>query len=273
MPFRMIRNDITKVKADIIVNTANPHPVIGSGTDSAIYHAAGEELLLKARKKIGDIPPGQAAVKPAFGLSAKHIIHTVGPAWVDGDHGERDILRSCYVNSLSLARELDAASIAFPLIAAGVYGFPKDEALNIAMAEIGRFLLTNDMNVILVVFDRAAFELLEKLVGQIDAYIDEHGVGLVRETEYGSSEYRKQRRGDVPAAAFPAYRLERHGRCGGVQKSQHRQEVVLPYSLQTGLQAEKENGSGVRHSPRAGYADNSRPAVKSRDRILAQQQI
>ena len=194
MPFRIIRNDITKVKADVIVNTANPHPVIGSGTDSAIYRAAGEEKLLAERKKIGDIAPGQAAVTPAFNLSAKYIIHTVGPAWVDGNHGERDTLCACYDHSLSLAAELKAESIAFPLIATGVYGFPKDEALNIALAEIGKFLLTHDMKVILVVFDKKAFELSGQLVGQIDEYIDEHGVGLVRESEYGGSDIGRRRR-------------------------------------------------------------------------------
>ena len=194
MPFQIIRNDITKVKADVIVNTANPHPVIGSGTDSAIYRAAGEEKLLAERKKIGDISPGQAAATPAFDLSAKHIIHTVGPAWVDGNHGERDTLRTCYDNSLSLAADLKAESIAFPLIATGVYGFPKDEALNIALAEIGKFLLTHDMKVILVVFDKKAFELSGQLVGQIDEYIDEHGVGLVRESEYGGSDIGRRRR-------------------------------------------------------------------------------
>lgn len=193
MPFQIIRSDITKVKADVIVNTANPRPVIGSGTDSAIYLAAGEDALLAERKKIGDIAPGQAAATPAFALSANHIIHTVGPAWVDGKHHEREILRSCYANSLALAAELDARSIAFPLIATGVYGFPKDEALSIAMAEIGGFLLTHDMNVILVVFDRKAFELSGQLVGQIDEYIDEHGVGLARQTEYGGKYNRRRR--------------------------------------------------------------------------------
>ena len=193
MPFQIIRSNITNVKADVIVNTANPRPVIGSGTDSAIYHAAGENALLAERKKIGDISPGQAAATPAFGLSARHIIHTVGPAWVDGKHQEREILRSCYANSLALAAELDAQSIAFPLIATGVYGFPKDEALSIAMAEIGGFLLTHDMKVILVVFDRKAFELSGQLVGQIDEYIDEHGVGLARQTEYGGKYNRRRR--------------------------------------------------------------------------------
>lgn len=184
MPFQIIRNDITKVTADVIVNTANPHPVIGSGTDSAIYAAAGEEQLLAERKKIGEIARGECAVTPAFGLSAKYIIHTVGPIWEDGKHGEMDILRSCYSKSLALAAELKAKSIAFPLIATGVYGFPKDEALNIALSEIGKFLLTNEMEVILVVFDKKSFELSAKLVHEIDEYIDEHGVGAAREAEY-----------------------------------------------------------------------------------------
>lgn len=185
MPFQIIRNDITKVKADAIVNTANPKPVIGSGTDSAIYHAAGEACLLAERRKIGDIVPGNVAVTPAFHLPAKYIIHTVGPVWVDGRHGEREILHSCYKNSLELAVELSAESIAFPLIATGVYGFPRDEALNIALSEIGKFLLTHDMEVILVVFDRKAFELSEELVGNIEAYIDDHGVRAARKEEYG----------------------------------------------------------------------------------------
>ncbi len=185
MPFQIIRNDITKVKADAIVNTANPKPRIGRGTDSAIYVAAGEEQLLAERKKIGEIAPGQAASTDAFNLEAKYIIHTVGPAWVDGAHGERDVLHSCYEKSLALAAELKCKSIAFPLIASGVYGFPKDEALNIALAEIGRFLLTHDMKVILVVFDRKALELSEQLVGDIEQYIDEHSAHVLREAEYG----------------------------------------------------------------------------------------
>jgi O-acetyl-ADP-ribose deacetylase (regulator of RNase III) len=145
-------------------------------------------------KKIGDIMPGKAAATPAFGLPAKYIIHTVGPAWVDGNHGERDILRSCYSSSLKLAAELKADSVAFPLIATGVYGFPKDDALKIALAEIGGFLLAHDMQVILVVFDRKAFELSGELVGEIDEYIDEYGVGLIRKTEYGGRDTRNRRR-------------------------------------------------------------------------------
>ena len=194
MPFQIIRNDITRVSADVIVNTANPHPIVGDGTDSAIYRAAGMDELLAERIKIGDIERGHAAVTPAFGLNAKYIIHTVGPFWMDGEHGERETLHACYKNSLELADGLKAESIAFPLIATGVYGFPKDEALNIALTEIGRFLLTHEMNVILVVFDRSSFELSGKLVGQIDEYIDEHGVGIASKAEYwgSSSLYRRR---------------------------------------------------------------------------------
>ena len=111
MPFSIIRNDITIVRADAIVNTANPEPIVGNGTDSAIYVAAGKERLLAERKKIGAIEPGCAVSTPAFNLDAKYIIHTVGPVWVDGSHGERDTLRSCYQKSLALAAELRCTSI------------------------------------------------------------------------------------------------------------------------------------------------------------------
>ena len=193
MPFQIIRNDITKVKADAIVNTANPRPVIGSGTDSAIYAAAGEDQLLAERKKIGNIKPGCAASTPAFNLDAKYIIHTVGPAWIDGNHGERETLRSCYAQSLALAAKLACESIAFPMIATGVYGFPKDEALNIALSEVGKFLLTHEMKIILVVFDRKALELSKNLVGGITEYIDEHSVKALREMEYGGGRMSKNR--------------------------------------------------------------------------------
>ena len=190
MPFQIIRNDITKVKADAIVNTANPEPVIGSGTDSAIYKAAGEKELLAERKKIGRIARGDIAVTPAFGLKAKYIIHTVGPAWHGGDKGEFDILKNCYRKSLDKAAELGCKSIAFPLIATGVYHFPKSEALTIAMNEISTFLMREDteMNVKLVVFDDSAFRLSRNLFFQVESYIDDLEVIRVHHKEYGIPE-------------------------------------------------------------------------------------
>ena len=123
MAFRIVRNDITKVKADAIVNTANPEPVYMEGTDSAIYNAAGAERLLKERKKAGRIEEGEVAVTPAFDLDAKYIFHTVGPVWNGGNEGEREIVRNCYLNCLNKAKELELESIAFPLISTGIYGF------------------------------------------------------------------------------------------------------------------------------------------------------
>ena len=125
MPFSIVRNDITLMAVDAIVNTANPQPVVGAGTDARIHTKAGPRLL-QARQKIGSIPRGQAAVTPAFDLQAKYVIHTVGPVWFDGTRGEEALLRSCYDNSLALAQKHRCSSIAFPLISSGNYGFPKD---------------------------------------------------------------------------------------------------------------------------------------------------
>lgn len=184
MPFQIIRNDITKVKADAIVNTANPKPIIGGGTDSAIYAAAGKDKLLAERKKIGDIHRGDARITPAFNLSAKYVIHTVGPAWQGGENGEFDILESCYKRSLELAERKGCESIAFPLIATGVYGFPKDKALRIATATIQEFLYEHDMAVLLVVFDRKAFELSGKVYADVQSYVDENYVKRSYHREY-----------------------------------------------------------------------------------------
>ncbi|MGX8686635.1 MAG: macro domain-containing protein [bacterium] len=194
MPFQIIRNDITRIEADAIVNTANPRPRIGAGTDSAIYRAAGKEELLKARMTIGEIAPGQAAFTKAYGLKAKYIIHTVGPAWEGGNCMEREILHSCYEKTLHLAAELGCGSIAFPLIATGSYGFPRGEALQIALEEFGRFLLTHEMDIILAVFDVDSFELSGRLMGNIREYIDEHYVRETKKQEYPESFIQSRRR-------------------------------------------------------------------------------
>ena len=171
MALQIVRNNIINAEADAIVNTANPAVGVGRGVDHSIYEAAGWDRLLEAREKIGELSPGEAAWTPAFDLHAKYIIHTVGPAWRGGDFCERETVARCYSRSLELAAELGCESIAFPLIATGTYGFPKDEALRIAMAEISRFLLANEMEVLLVVYDKESFEVSGKLFSDIRSFI------------------------------------------------------------------------------------------------------
>ncbi|MCR5595573.1 MAG: macro domain-containing protein [Lachnospiraceae bacterium] len=204
MAFRIIRNDITKVSADAIVNTANPEPVYSRGTDSAIYMAAGESELLEERKKIGDMEPGQAAYTPAFKLDARYIIHTVSPVWEGGEYGEKDVLKSCYVNSLSVADEIGCESIAFPLLATGSYGFPKADALNIAISAFSEFLAEHDMQILLVVFDKESFDLSDKIFTGVDAYIDEKYVSVHEDIEYGDAPFM----GAAPAMSAPCFEYE-----------------------------------------------------------------
>ena len=174
MPLSIVRNNITAMQVDAIVNTANPRPLIGDGVDTAIHMAAGPELL-EARKKIGDIARGKSAITPAFHLPAKYVIHTVGPIWQDGEHGEESTLRSCYDSALALAAEYECESVAFPLISAGNYGFPKALALQTAISAISAFLMKNeDILVHLVVFDKKAYALSEKLFADVKSYIDEN---------------------------------------------------------------------------------------------------
>ena len=193
MPFQIIRNDITKVEADAIVNTANPNPVIGRGTDSAIHKAAGPELL-EARKRIGALAPGQAAETPAFGLPAKYVIHTVSPSWIDGTHREEELLRKAYDSALALAEQLGCRSVAFPLMAAGSYGFPRDLALSVAIAAFTDFLMDHDMTVELVLFNGKAFNLAFSLFSDLKSYIDDNYVEEKRKEEYGSSLANRRRR-------------------------------------------------------------------------------
>ncbi len=173
MPFEIIRNNIAEVEADAIVNTANPHPLIGAGTDAAIHEKAGPELL-EARKKIGSIPVGHCALTPAFGLKAKWVIHTVGPLWQGGMEQEARLLRQCFDQALHIAARQGCGSIAFPLISAGNYGFPKKEALSIAIDAISRFLLDHEMQIYLVVWDKESFLLSRSLLFNVQSYIDEH---------------------------------------------------------------------------------------------------
>ena len=183
MPLEIVRNDITNMQVDAIVNSANPKPVIGAGIDAGIHKKAGEGLLT-ARKKIGDIPFGEAAITPAFGLNAKFVIHTAGPIWEDGKHDEEKLLASCYSKSLTLAKENACKSVAFPMISTGNYGFPKPLALQIATREISKFILENDMQVYLVVFEKESFSLSEKLFNSVKSYIDERYIEEKTKDEY-----------------------------------------------------------------------------------------
>ncbi|MBQ1892269.1 MAG: macro domain-containing protein [Firmicutes bacterium] len=173
MPFEIIRNDITKVRADAVVNTANPHVAVGSGVDRAIYEAAGRDALLAERAVIGELRPGECAATPAFELPAKYIIHTVGPAWEGGSAGEIETLARCYRGCLEKAEELKCGSVAFPLISSGTYGFPKDAALKTAVSEISSFLFGSDMTVYLVVYNKEAFEISGKVFSGVKSYIEE----------------------------------------------------------------------------------------------------
>lgn len=173
MPFKIIRDDITKVKADAIVNAANESLLGGGGVDGAIHHAAGPELLAECRRLNG-CQVGQAKITKGYYLPAKYVIHTVGPVWHGGEKGEQKLLAEAYRNSLKLAKKYQLKSIAFPLISSGAFAYPKDKALAVAISVIGDFLLKNDMTVYLVVYDKSAFLLSEKLFSSITAYIDDN---------------------------------------------------------------------------------------------------
>lgn len=183
MPFQITRNDITQVSADAIVNTANPEPVIGGGTDYAIHKAAGPELLA-AREAVGAIPVGRSAATPAFRLNAQYVLHTVSPVWIDGKHREAEDLRRAYDAALHLASELGCHSVAFPLMAAGTYGFPQELALSVAIRAFTDFLLDHEMRIDLVLFNSKAFGIAGSLFDDLKSYIDDHYVSEKNEEEY-----------------------------------------------------------------------------------------
>ena len=200
MPLHLIRNDITKVKADAIVNTANPEPVIGAGTDQAVYEAAGADKLLEARRKIGCIEQGEAYATPAFELDATFIIHTVGPVWENGDAGECGVLESCYLNSLELAAQYKCRSVAFPLISSGVYGFPKDVALSVAQKAIDSFLEDHDIDVYLVVFDDESLKASRGQFSEIKEFVDDAYVRAQAEAQFWHMDYSRREREAISAA-------------------------------------------------------------------------
>lgn len=182
MPFKIIKNDITKVKADAIVNTVNPNVKIGEGVEYAIYNAAGKDELLKAREKLGYMPPGEVGITPAFKLDAKYIIHVSSPVWTGIWYGERppesvltedtELLRDCYMKALYMAAENGCKSIAFPLLATGTYKFPKEIGMAVAVRAFTEFLKNYDMEIFLVVFGRDSFNISGSLFRKVKRFVD-----------------------------------------------------------------------------------------------------
>lgn len=175
MPFTIVRQDITKMNVDVIVNAANTALQMGGGVCGAIFNAAGAEDLQKACRLAAPIKTGAAAITPGFALPAKYIIHAAGPVY---HYQTREIsellLRSAYTESLKLAAAYHCESIAFPLISSGIYGYPKAEALQVASEAIQDFLADHDMDIYLAVFDKSAFTISKKLMGNVQSYIDTH---------------------------------------------------------------------------------------------------
>lgn len=237
MPLKIVRNDITKMNTEAIVNTASDHPVIGSGCDCAVYQAAGwEELLAYRKRHIGFVEEGGAFMTPGFNLQAKYIIHAVSPYYKDGMQGEEEKLRSCYRKCLQIAREAGVKSIAFPLISTGSFGYPKEEGLRIAADEINAFLSKHAMQIYLVVFDQKTVRLGKNLYPGLESYIDQKYVESKQKQEYndwyfGDGHFADNAGGDScfsPAFAGRRNRIDEKYNPGSAMPSAPKTESAAP---------------------------------------------
>ncbi len=208
MPLKLVRNDITKMKVDAVVNVANTALKMGRGVCGAIFSAAGAQELQAECNQIGGCNVGEAVITEGYNLPASYIIHTVGPIWQGGNANEAQLLYNCYINSLTLALKHQCQSIAFPLISSSIYGYPKDQALHIAVSTISQFLFTNEANVYLVLFDKKAITLSEKLFSAIEQYIDDNYVDehLLKERSRVIEHYETYKSGPIISELFSAKR-------------------------------------------------------------------
>ena len=224
MPLRIVRNDITKMNTEAIVNTANAQATVGPGCDSAVYKAAGYDELLNYRKQhIGFVEEGAVFITPGFHLQAKYIIHAVSPLYLGGDEGEEAKLRSCYRKSLKLAGENGIKSIAFPLIATGSFGYPKEEGMRIAVDEIQEFLFAYDMEIYLVVFDEISTGIGKRLCPDLETYIDRNYVREAVKTEHDAVRFNAARAMPRRYSAFGSF-LKKEPTGGSVFNRESRHE-------------------------------------------------
>lgn len=192
MPFEIIRNDITNMQVDAIVNAASRKPRVNTGIDMAIHKKAGPQLL-ESRSAIGAIEVGDAVITPAFGLDARYVIHAPSPVWIDGTSGEELLLLQTYRRCLQIALEYNCETVAFPLLASGNHGFPKQKALKIAVKAFSSFLMEHDMHIYLVVFGKESFALSEKLVQSVASFIERNYVDAYEQDLYAELNERLRR--------------------------------------------------------------------------------